>query len=506
MSGHLCAEGTQLEASELLFECKAEIIDDEIVLTVRGRSRHRLEVLFNSGELAIRGVDSKEAQTFLIDLDSSGAHTFHVTEVWSAMPTITLRSLEETPSKAQSQIPVNLAEIISGRAIGSRGFQALQTALPHSVLIDMSASGCRFEDILPEVLSRLKMSVVIDRQTSNSRTCWLSGQILNKPVLIVLDVARERGADWVSLDVWSELKDIEDAVLEVIADTRIGETVRDFADTEVSWSLDRGGDGDASLAMILSLGYKGGAHDQDHVVFTLDYQGLISESFEAFLSQEQDHLSVAIDLTGIMAEWTGSLEDPYVIVYLTDSTWKNISRSHVLSIDWERALTQQLQRRLATGTRFSNLRELSEVLNLDPNGDDSLAIFTSFCLHRDLTGCKGNRISGHCSRAAILTGLVICFNPARGLSGYLDMVTGPTTLPFLADYGTPRTWRDHITQIAQMTSDFKPQPVKLEEPSRRRSKGRPPTQLMPTTPPLDLFHLFVETPERIVCKYCRFFE
>jgi hypothetical protein len=241
-------------------------------------------------------------------------------------------------------------------------------------------------------------------------------------------------------------------------------------------------------------------------VFTLDYQGLVSERFEAFLSQEQDHLSVAIDIAGAKADWNGDLQDSYLIVYLTDSTWKNIAKSHVLSIDWEHALVQQIQRKLSSGTRFVSIQELSEVLNLETKGNDSLAVFTDFCLQRGLTGCTGNRISGHCSRAAILTGLVICFNPARGLSGYLDMVTGPNTLPFLADYGTPRTWRDHITQIVQMTSDFKPQSVKLEEPSKRRSKGRPPTQLMPTTSPSELFRVFVEKPNRIVCRHCRFYE
>lgn len=495
-----------MEEQKLLFECNAEVINDEIVLTVRGHSRNRIEVLFDSEELSLGGSNPERAQPFLIDFELSDSQTFHVTEIRSAMPTITLKRVGNSQSETLRQVPVNLAETISGRAIGARDFQTLQTELPHSVLIDMSASGCRFEDILPEVLSKLKMSVVIDRQTSNSRTCWLSGRILKHPVLIVLDVLRERGADWVSVDAWCGLKDIEDALLEVIADTRIGETVRDFSDTEVSWALEHGEDGDASLTVVLSPGYKRGAHAQNHVLFTLDYQGLISESFEAFLSQEQDHLSVAIDLAGMKAEWTGDLDNPYLIVYLTDSAWKNIAKSHVLSIDWEHALVQQIQRKLASGARFSNLEELSEVLNLDSKVDGSLDVFTSFCLKRNLTGCKGNRISGHCSRAAILTGLVICFNPARGLSGYLEMVAGPTSLHFLADYGTPRTWRDHITQIVQMTSDFKPQPVKLEEPSRRKSKGRPPTQLMPTTPPLDLFRLFLETPDRIVCRYCRFSE
>jgi hypothetical protein len=74
----------------------------------------------------------------------------------------------------------------------------------------------------------------------------------------------------------------------------------------------------------------------------------------------------------------------------------------------------------------------------------------------------------------------------------------------MREIGNHRTWRSHISQIAQDCNEFSTEAAHLLKPKMERKPGRPPTQLVPVLHPLDLFNQFLENPTSIVCKYCRF--
>ncbi|MCK4566244.1 MAG: hypothetical protein KAU48_02935, partial [Candidatus Thorarchaeota archaeon] len=131
-------------------------------------------------------------------------------------------------------------------------------------------------------------------------------------------------------------------------------------------------------------------------------------------------------------------------------------------------------------------------------------LFLAFCLAHKVEGCKSQRVSDYCRRCVVLSGLVICFNPPRGLSGYLKMVAGPFAPNELERLGTERTWRDHLTGLVTLAQDFQPIPVEISGKKKSRGPGRPPTQLLPTIPPVNLFRDYINSPEKIVCRYCKF--
>ncbi|MCK5265115.1 MAG: hypothetical protein KAR03_05855, partial [Candidatus Thorarchaeota archaeon] len=70
--------------------------------------------------------------------------------------------------------------------------------------------------------------------------------------------------------------------------------------------------------------------------------------------------------------------------------------------------------------------------------------------------------------------------------------------------GTERTWRDHLTGLVTSAQDFQPIPVEISGKKKSRGPGRPPTQLLPTIPPVNLFRDYINSPEKIVCRYCKF--
>jgi hypothetical protein len=236
----------------------------------------------------------------------------------------------------------------------------------------------------------------------------------------------------------------------------------------------------------------------------LDYQGLLTESFETPFPRGKQLASVAADLSDIRASWSDKLTEPYLAVHVSDAKWKNVKRAYHVDFTWEQALEQQIRLRLSTGSRFRFLREFAKYLNMRENKESALRLFIEFCMSRELKGCESQRAAAHCDRAAILTGLAICFNPPRGLSGYLEMLTYSEVPKILEELGSQRTWRDHISQIVQLSSDFIPQTTKLGIPKSNRKPGRPPTQLVPIAHPLELFTQFLNNPESLVCRYCRF--
>lgn len=383
-------------------------------------------------------------------------------------------------------------------------FQSLQSELGHSVLLDMSVSGCSFEDLLAEFLGSLRMVVVLDRQTSFSRTCWLSGEILDEPVLIVLDGIKSESDDYISVDVWSNLNTVNEAIIETIADTRIGDVQTDFSILGVNWTLTTSRDDDELLTVAVSIDSPKPTKLNKPLYFTIDYQGLFTEDFEVKFSKRKKFASIVANLSGTSALWSGKLTEPYLTVHMSDASWKKLQRFHQIVYTWKDALEQQVRLKLASASRFQSSDELSNALNLSSDNDSTLRLFVDYCLSRDLKGCETKRVANHCTRAVILTGLMVCFDPPRGLSGYLEMVTRAQSYVILKQIGNHRTWRSHISQIAQDCSEFSTETSHFVNPKMERKPGRPPTQLVPTMHPLDLFNQFLENPTSIVCKYCRF--
>ena len=220
----------------------------------------------------------------------------------------------------------------------------------------------------------------------------------------------------------------------------------------------------------------------------------------------EERVSVAIDLADTHASYKGHLQDPYLTLFIGDAEWKSIDKYTCIRFTWKDALIHQINQHLSKGSRFTSFSELSKYLNLidDGNSLSAKTLLLDFCTAQEVAGCKGQRISDHCSRAIILTALVICFNPPRGLSGYIDMILGSRELEQISILGSNRTWREHLSGIVNLAHDFQPTPVKLSSSKRERRPGRPPTQLLPTTPPVILFENFVKSPEAVVCGLCRF--
>ncbi|MFW9967812.1 MAG: hypothetical protein ACFFEA_11730 [Candidatus Thorarchaeota archaeon] len=440
----------------------------------------------------------------LVFSENSTQRILPISRAEAGIMEITLIRADEDGGHQKREYSVNLANGMKRSSVTINDFQELQTKLSHKTVLDMSMSGCQFEDFLAEILNKLRMIVVLDRPTSFSRICWLSGKIIGKPVLIVLDGVRESFGNRVSVDVWSDLRRIDEAILEIITDTKIGDVSTDFSGLNVTWKVDATKDGEALLTVVVSSKPERELHVESPIFFTLDYQGLHTESFETPFPRGKQQASIAADLSDIRASWSDKLTEPYLAVHVSDAKWKSVRHAYHVDFTWEQALEQQTKLKLSSGSRFRCLSEFARYLNMIEDKEAALRLFIEFCLGRELRGCESQRAAAHCARAAILTGLVVCFNPPRGLSGYLEMLTDSRTPMILEELGSPRTWRDHISQIVQLSSDFVPQIAKLSTPNSSRKPGRPPTQLVPIAHPQELFNQFLNNPESLICRYCRF--
>jgi hypothetical protein len=474
--------------------------DDEIVYTLE-YDRKDFDLALSYETAASSAIPDMIRLTFS---KNSPQRILSISRAEASIMKATLIRTDGDASRQEHEYGVNLGYGMSRSSVTINEFQGLQTNLSHKTVLDMSISGCQFEDLLAELLSRLRMIVVLDRPTSFSRTCWLSGRILDKPVLIVLDGVKESSGNRVSVDVWSNLDRVDEAILEIIADTKIGDVSTDFSMLNVTWNIDASQDDEALLTVVVSSRPEVKMQAESPIFFTLDYQGLHTESFETPFPRGKQQASIAADLSDIRASWSDKLTEPYLAVHVSDAKWKSIKGAYHVDFTWEQALEQQTKLRLSSGSRFRSLTAFAKYLNMTEDKKAALRLFIDFCLGRELRGCESQRAASHCARAAILTGLVVCFSPPRGISGYLEMLTDSQAPKILEELGTPRTWRDHISQIVQLSSDFVPQTAKLSTPNRNRKPGRPPTQLIPIAHPLELFTQFLNDPESLVCRYCRF--
>jgi hypothetical protein len=277
-----------------------------------------------------------------------------------------------------------------------------------------------------------------------------------------------------------------------------------YSSLDILWQIENSENHNPRLLVTLSAAKNPNSLCSGDVYFTVDYQGSLSETFKTTYPLQQEQVSISIELGEEKSVWTYSLDESFLTLFFSDSDWKSNNRFHQIRFTWRDAIIRQLERHLETGKRLTSFHQVSSSINLEDKNDAENAknLFFTFCLDSVVEGCRRQRVSDHCRRCVILSGLVICFNPKRGLSEYLEMVLeGPEELAHL---GSERTWRDHLSRIVNSAQDFKPVQVELKGKRKSRGPGRPPTQLLPIIPPLKLFHDFTRNPESIVCRYCRF--
>ncbi|TFG31526.1 hypothetical protein EU527_12270 [Candidatus Thorarchaeota archaeon] len=413
--------------------------------------------------------------------------------------------MTDNSSRSPLDSALALLQNIQNRIMSPSEFQREQMNLKHSILLDNEIVGCHFDQVLVEILRELRLGIILDRSTSRSRTSWLAGIINNQNILIVLDSVTRKEIVRASIDVWSNIEELPQMLLDVIRETSLGEVSGHYRAIDFSWHLIKEND-IRQLVIEISSNKTDSQLLDEEILFFVDYQGIVTERFRAEFPVGNERISVAIDLADIRASYEGKMNDAYLTLYVSDADWKSVNRYHQIRYSWKEALTHQIYQDLADGIRYTSFDELSQNLNLTYDNNSLLAkmLFFDFCKSLDVAGCKSQRVSDHCSRAIILTALVICFNPPRGLSGYLEMVLGNREFEFLLDLGSERTWRDHLSAIVNLAQDFRPITIKFTGSKKTRKPGRPPTQLIPKTPPGDLLMNFIEAPDSIVCRLCRF--
>ncbi|MHA1960977.1 MAG: hypothetical protein ACW99U_12140 [Candidatus Thorarchaeota archaeon] len=385
-------------------------------------------------------------------------------------------------------------------------FQDLQTRYSQKAVFQKSPLSIDFSDALSELLRVLKLSVVLDKQTSWSRTAWFSGQIRESPVLLVLDGVSLDQYRFLTLDVWSELENIDSAIVEVLGTTGIGEPAFSFDSLDFSWVVQMRTESEAQIVLTVSSDTEKNPPDSHKMYLTLDFQGAMSEACLTRPLARHEQVSIATGLEGSTIDESIGLDDPFISVLLTDAGWKPDSRSHRHSVPWREAVAKSLIRQATTGSRFRSYEDLVDSLGLAPYGNSEIVIrlFLELCMGLEVKGCDDQRGADHCKRSLVISGLTIGFNPPRGLSGYLEMVTSEAPSEILYKLGSVRTWREHISEIVHLAQDFTATPIQSTEGRTRRKRGRPPTQLIPVTPLDELLKALLNEPDGFVCRNCRF--
>lgn len=500
-----------MSASDLPFTVSVGLLDSKPILRITprkagantGEKAYELSYdrkTFTIVPLTTAGENPASDQEEALSVTDTGSETlFQILRAESAMLQV---SVHPIGTGRVVDLVVSLADCLHGKPLTQVQFQQAQTDLEHTTVINLSPIGCSYEDALSEVMSTLRTSVVLDKQTSWSKTSWLSGAILDKRVLIVLDAVGMKTRNRLSLDAWSDMSHIADFILGAIAKTELGRTSPEMDEFDVSWQLLT--DTSSPPGLLITVTTNAALDTPDPLYLTVDFHEVLSEELEAGMPRGMQRLTIPIDIADVTSSWHGTLDETFLKVFISDAYWKDLEKSRTRVFTWRDAIRQQVETRLGSNRRFSGFEDLGQSLHLAPSTshDTARRIFTEFCLERSIHGCANERLSDHCARASLLSGLVICFEPPRGLSGYLDMVVGGNTDP--AGMGSARTWRDHLSQIVNSAEDFTPKPVKLSATKKARRPGRPPLQVVPMTRLPELFDQFVRQPERVVCTHCRF--
>lgn len=383
-------------------------------------------------------------------------------------------------------------------------FQHQQEELEHSELLFMTPVAISMNDVLVEMLSTFKAAVVSDRFSSTSRTCWLASRDDEFTLLFVVDSVIKDGLTRVTIDAWSPIIDIREVLLDRIAKTKIGQVNYRLESLHASWVVERL-EGQHVISLHLD------SHNPEPlatIFLALEYRGVLSEVLQLTPHGNEVEFSVVFDEALLTAKNTDLADETFLAIFLSDAEWKFHSNYHVIKFTWIDSLLNRIEKRLQDHRRFSNLDELGGELGLSPSVECEKIIRTlliEVCNRLNLEGCSTSRVSDHCQRSAILILMVLCFNPSRGLTGYMQMLLkSEDTL--IASLGSERTWRDHLTQIVSASTDFRPMSYKVTGSRKNRIRGRPPIQLLPTLPAIDLFHRLIEEPSSVVCEHCRFRE
>jgi len=386
-------------------------------------------------------------------------------------------------------------------------FQELQVSLKHHPVIFESSYVLEYHEALAEFLKHFPMAVVLDSQTSWSRTCWLSGIIDEKPILVVIDSLRGQKSSLVTIDAWSNSDQFVEAIQGKLGISAFAKVSRSFEDIQIDWEIDLKTESLHQLIVSLTSELPEDA-PRENLYVSVNCSDFVSEKVMLSVPLNGGVASISIELDWSIREPVVRLNEDFFTINITDTSWKPIQTAFRHSLTWRDVLETQIQRRLTTKKRFESFHELADSLGLSfHNLKDIVAkLFFNYCLEKTPQNCEKSRIDDYCQRAAILTGIVTCFNPIRGLSGYLDMLIGENTPDSVINLGGRRTWRSHISEVANLAEDFMPTPLRVTRSRKSIVRGRPPTQLMPKVPLLNLFQRFMNSPHVYICRNCRFID
>ncbi|MBE0525998.1 MAG: hypothetical protein IH631_03590, partial [Candidatus Thorarchaeota archaeon] len=194
----------------------------------------------------------------------------------------------------------------------SKEFQYTQGKLPHHLVLNYVPIGCDHEDALAEILTTLRLGVVLDKRTSKSRTSWLAGVIDGQLILMVLDTTKSEGVDFASLDIWTDIDGLVDPILTAVRSSRLGNVRESCGNLDISWTIDNTDSYHSRLIVTLSASDKAIKKRVGEIVFTIDYQGTISETLKTVFPAKDEQVSFAIELDDIKSDWSGDLDEPYL--------------------------------------------------------------------------------------------------------------------------------------------------------------------------------------------------
>ncbi len=476
----------------LEFQMEEEPSKDEkaIVLHVDGKEKHADMSISISGEEQV--TSQKQSHGLRFELPKT------------AIVDIDVNYTNEDGNIIKYTKSVNLLHHLVEHPLRPEDFQKQQEELPHTEVLFMTPSTISVHQILVEILRSFKAAVVLDRITPTSRTCWFSSTISTSKVLVVVDAVVSGHTTHVTIDVWSDLKNAKEAMLDILSNTELGEINSNLDRITCSWTIERESN---QHMIIIELASDTEAVDHD-IFLTIEYRGMLSENYQLSLHGDREEISISFDDELLKPISTLNPDDTFLALYISDASWKSLENARKISYCWREACKRQILKKLHDRRRFTELGELALQLGLSPTSETNIILrdfLIDLCEEMDLTGCNNQRASDHCMRAVILSAMVICINPPRGLTGYLQMLFQKPTDRILK-LGSERTWRDHLTQIVGSSTAFKPQTVKVKGRKKNRGRGRPPIHLIPTIPAVDLFNNFLTDPASIVCKYCRFSE
>ncbi|MFW9964809.1 MAG: hypothetical protein ACFFCX_14670, partial [Candidatus Sifarchaeia archaeon] len=80
---------------------------------------------------------------------------------------------------------MNVLGMVQSLSLTAKQFQYIQTTLTHQNILNHAPIGCPYEDALAELLTNLRLGVILDKHTSWSRTTWLGGSFDGAPMLVV---------------------------------------------------------------------------------------------------------------------------------------------------------------------------------------------------------------------------------------------------------------------------------------------------------------------------------